>query len=147
MTTKVVFRPSDNQIVENQIVDRVVTTKGLTTKVMATKWLTKVVTKLTINVLTTKLFTWSASTPPLFCESPPILPGSCQERFPLAEKECFVFTDNPFFSLLIVLPVLRDEQFPCNFTFAAPDEPERLALALLARTAKEGEGGQQTASF
>ena len=105
------------------------------------------VTKLTINVLTTKLFTWSASTPPLFCESPPILPGSCQERFPLAEKECFVFTDNPFFSLLIVLPVLRDEQFSCNFTFAAPDEPERLALALLARTAKEGEGGQQTASF
>ena len=142
MTTKVVLRPSDNQIVENQIVDRVVTTK-----VLATKWLTKVVTKLTINVLTTKLFTWSASTPPLFCESPPILPGSCQERFPLAEKECFVFTDNPFFSLLIVLPVLRDEQFSCNFTFAAPDEPERLALALLARTAKEGEGGQQTASF
>ena len=139
MTTKVVLRPSDNQFVENQIVDRVVTTKRLTTKVLATK--------VTIDVLTTKLFTWSASTPPLFCESPPILPGSCQERFPLAEKECFVFTDNPFFSLLIVLPVLRDEQFSCNFTFAAPDEPERLALALLARTAKEGEGGQQTASF
>ena len=47
MTTKVVLRPSDNQIVENQsvdnqivenqIVDRVVTTKGLTTKVLATK--------------------------------------------------------------------------------------------------------------
>merc|ERR1719436_396119 len=76
MTTKVMLRPTNNQIVE-----RVVTTKGLTTKVLATKWLT-----------------WSASTPPLFCESPPILPGSCQERFPLA------------------------------------DEPERLALALLART-------------
>ena len=106
------------------------------------------VTKLTINVLTTKLFTWNASTPPLFCESPPILPGSCQERFPLAEKKRVLFLLTiRFFSLLIVLPVLRDEQFSCNFTFAAPDEPERLALALLARTAKEGEGGQQTASF
>ena len=65
--------------------------RGQQRKCWQQKWLTKVVTKLTINVLTTKLFTWSASTPPLFCESPPILPGSCQERFPLAEKECFVF--------------------------------------------------------
>ena len=34
MTTKVVLRPSDNQIVENQIVDRVVTTKVLATKMV-----------------------------------------------------------------------------------------------------------------